>query len=62
MTATEIIFAIGALFKMLRTLITEGRNEATEDEVDAALGELGPSRQQLVDAIERARAREAGGG
>ena len=60
----EVIAAL-AFAKQLITgignAVAAGRSDVSDDDLDAALDELGASDQRLTDAIARAREREAGG-
>lgn len=50
------------LFQGIRNAIEAGRTEVSEEDIDTAMDELEASDDRLTGAIERARAREQGGG
>lgn len=59
MTTLEILALASGLLKLGRDAVAAGKADVTDADVDAALGELGSTRERLRDAIERARERRA---
>lgn len=59
----EIIAAIAMLQKLAQGIsnaIQAGRQEVTDEDLDAMFAEIDASDRRLSDAIDRARAREGG--
>ena len=48
------------LFRGVQNAVNNGQAEVSEEDLNAAVGEIAASDTRLTDAIARARAREAG--
>lgn len=59
MTGVELIALAASLAKLAQKVITENR-EATEAEVDQSFADVEVARNEALEALARARAREAG--
>jgi len=60
MTIAQALALAGHLVAGVLEAINAGRQNVTDEAVDAAIAEITPSDERLTAAIERARAREAG--
>lgn len=49
------------LVRGIQNAVAAGRQEVSEEDIDAALAELDEGQNRLQDAIDRARQREQGG-